>query len=177
LLETDLIQVLNWRNSEPIRMNMYTDRLISWEEHLEWYLRTKDSLSSRHMIFEYQEASLGVVNITQIDSVNHKCYWGFYLGEPNVAKGCGSAMGYLGLEYIFKELGIRKLCSEAFCFNQASIKFHKKLGFVEEGLLKQHIIKNHKYQDIVCLALFQDVWFEIANNILESLKMITEEDK
>jgi RimJ/RimL family protein N-acetyltransferase len=74
-------------------------------------------------------------------------------------------MGFFGLEYIFQTMNIHKLCSEAFSFNTASLKFHQKLGFVEEGCFKADILKNGEYQDIICLAFFQDQWLNISNDI------------
>ena len=67
-------------------------------------------------------------------------------------------MGRLGIEYVFKQLGIRKLCGEAFAYNTSSIRFHKKLGFTEEGRFLKHILKNGVYEDIVSFALFKDDW-------------------
>ncbi|MNR68073.1 hypothetical protein D3C85_1924130 [compost metagenome] len=51
---------------------------------------------------------------------------------------------------------MRKICGEAFAFNIASIKLHEKLGFQTEGLYKQHILKNEKYEDIALFAIFKD---------------------
>ena len=165
LKESDLEQILIWRNSDIVRVNMYNDHLISKKEHLEWFARAKNDQSSKHLIFEYKDNPIGVVNITQIDQENGKCYWGFYLGDPQSSKGYGLPLGFLGLEYIFDILMIRKLCSEAFAFNEASIKFHKKLGFTEEGIFKAHILRNEKYEDIICFALFRDKWLEIKHSI------------
>jgi UDP-4-amino-4,6-dideoxy-N-acetyl-beta-L-altrosamine N-acetyltransferase len=137
---------------------MFTDSIITMSEHAAWFNRVQDSARSKHLIYEYRGNAAGVVNVADIDKVNLKCYWGFYIGEDSLPKGHGLAMGCLALRYIFYELGIRKLCSEAFAFNQASINYHKKLGFLEEGIFKKHIYKNEKYEDVVCLAAFKETW-------------------
>jgi RimJ/RimL family protein N-acetyltransferase len=67
-------------------------------------------------------------------------------------------MGYLGLDHIFTRLAIRKLCSEAFAFNNASIRYHETLGFSREGYFKEHMFKSGRYEDIVCFALFAERW-------------------
>lgn len=167
LKEDDLELVLIWRNKEEIRKNMYTDHVISMDEHTTWFKRVKNVPTNKHMIFTYKEKPMGVVNITQIDHENSKCYWGFYLGYVGATQwsGGGLAMGYCGLKYIFEVLSIRKLCSEVFTFNIASVQYHKKLGFIEEGCLKKHILKHGIFQDILCLALFKDNWLDNKNNI------------
>ncbi len=130
LREEDLPKVLAWRNSDRIRANMYNDHLITLEEHSAWFQRIQQDRNSQHLIFEYDDCPVGVINITQIDPQNNKCYWGFYLGETDTPRGCGLAMGYLGLNHIFGRSEIRKLCAEALVFNVASINYHRKLGLL-----------------------------------------------
>lgn len=157
----DLEKILEWRNSDRIRNYMYTDHLISIEEHQAWFLRLKDDLSSLYFIFEIQAKPFGLVYFTDIDKKNKKSNWGFYLGEPDAPRGSGVAMGVLGLECAFTQLNLRKLCGEAFVFNDASIRFHKKLGFVEEGRFSKHVLKNGVYEDVVTFALFFDDWCQL----------------
>lgn len=155
----DLELILQWRNLERIRSVMFTDRIITMDEHLRWYGNFEhNKAESQHFIFEYYGAPLGQVNITMIDERNKRCYWGFYIGEDHAPHGSGMAMGYMVLQYIFETRGMHKLCSEAISDNSASIKYQKKLGFVEEGYFKEHILKKERYHDIVCLALLSKDW-------------------
>jgi UDP-4-amino-4,6-dideoxy-N-acetyl-beta-L-altrosamine N-acetyltransferase len=137
---------------------MYTDHVITMDEHREWFERLRKEPDPTFLVFEYKDKLIGVVNVTQIDRRNGKCYWGFYVGDPEAPRGSGTILGYFGLNYIFDVLKIRKLCAEAFAFNEASIRFHKRLGFVEEGLLARHVQKNGRYEDVISFALFADDW-------------------
>jgi len=158
LTEGDLTKILNWRNKFEIRQCMFNDSIISIDEHLDWFNKLKNDPHRMTMIYEYKEKPAGVINITQIDKKNSKCYWGFYLGEGALPRYSGLAMGYLGLNFIFEKLGINKLCSEVFIFNKSSLKYHQKLGFVEEGYFKKHVFKYGDYHDIICWAIFNDNW-------------------
>lgn len=166
LVESDLATVLEWRNSEHVSSNMLTDHIITKEEHFLWY---KNLLSQKQMnkylVYEYLGDPVGLVYLTQIDNFNNKCYWGFYIGEKDAPKGSGLAMGYLALEYFFKVLRIRKICSEVLAFNKASINYHKKLGFTMEGRLVKHILKKDSYEDVIIMALFEQEWFNISEGI------------
>ena len=137
---------------------MYNEHIITMTEHFAWFQKVQKDPHSCHLIYEYQGVPSGVINITHIDPDNKRCYWGFYLGRENTPPGCGLAMGYEGLNYIFNELHLRKLCGEVFAFNLPSLNYHQKLGFVAEGRFKEHVFKNGIFEDIVCLALFADVW-------------------
>lgn len=167
--EQDLPLVLSWRNSERISRNMFSDHSITMEEHRRWFAGLNNS-SRVCLIFELNARPVGVVNASDIDKDDNKCSWGFYLGETDLPRGAGLLMGYHGLQFIFEELNIRKINSKVFSFNESSVKYHKKLGFKEEGLLLKDGKKNGKYEDVVVLALFKDQWqqrYEEIARILE----------
>ena len=165
LQESDLEMVLSWRNSERVRANMYTDHIISLEEHQTWVKKIKDEPTIDYLICEFQNHPIGLVNFTNIDKNNNKCYWGFYLGETATPLGSGGALSFISMEYIFEIVDIRKVCSEVLSFNNKSLKLHKRLSFQEEGCFKKHIYKNLEYQDVICLALFQEDWLQNKNDI------------
>lgn len=156
--EHDLDVVLAWRNSDRVRSYMYTDHIITQDEHRSWFERTRQAEFPPTLIFEYRGIPVGLKSFSQIDRFNNRCYWGFYLGESELPRGCGSVMGFLALEYIFEQQKFRKLCAEAFAFNEGSVKYHTRLGFVQEGRFMQHILKNGRYEDIISFAIFRDNW-------------------
>lgn len=159
MTETDLELVLTWRNSQRIRDISYSDHIISTAEHRAWFAHAEKEQKSLHFIFEYCRRPIGVVNVTAIDHDNKTCYWGFYLGETDLPKGCGSAMGFLALENIYETLGMDKVTGEAFAFNNESIAFHKRLGFVEER--RRGGVKNGRNEDIVVMRLSRADWLRI----------------
>lgn len=156
--EKDLEMVLDWRNSDRIHANMFTDHKITQNEHRNWFENLKEQQTNIYLIFEFQQRPVGLVYFTNIDRNNNTCSWGFYLGEKDLPKGTGTLLGIIGIEYAFDKLNIRKLCAKVFAFNETSIYLHKKLGFVEEGKFSKHILKNKCYEDIVFFALFKEDW-------------------
>lgn len=154
--EEDLDLILTWRNSERIRRNMYSDHIITKEEHVRWFHALKENTRSVYLVFEINDRPCGMVYFLDIDYKSKKCFWGFYLSEENFPKGTGYIMGSLGVEFAFKNLGMRKICGEVFSFNYKSINFHKKLGFIQEGYFKKHVFKNGNYEDVVFLSLFKE---------------------
>jgi len=137
---------------------MFSDHIITVDEHLAWFRSINQREDVKCLVFEFECRPVGLMYFTQIDRDNSKCAWGFYLGEETLPKGTGSAMGFLGVEFAFVDLGVRKLSGEVLAFNTASIRFHKRLGFVEEGHFVEHVVKNGKYEDVLSFALFKDHW-------------------
>ncbi|MGB9903580.1 MAG: UDP-4-amino-4,6-dideoxy-N-acetyl-beta-L-altrosamine N-acetyltransferase [Desulfotomaculales bacterium] len=163
--EGDLTRVLEWRNSKRIRQFMFSDHIITMKEHMDWFKKIKQEKNTICKIFEYKGRPIGLVNIYQIDRRNKKCFWGFYLGEENLPHGTGTIMGFLALEYIFFQLQMRKLCGEVFAFNQASLNYFNKLGFIREGYFKKHVKKNRKYEDVIFFSLFKKDWVKIRKKL------------
>ena len=152
--------ILQWRNSDRVRCNMYSDHVISQQEHDAWFARALADTPGSYLIFLYKDKPMGFVSFTNISTANGRCYWAFYLGETDVPRGAGSVMEFFALDYAFLTLKIRKLCCEVFTFNGSVIKLHEKFGFVQEGRFVEHYLKNGKYEDIVCLAKFGATWID-----------------
>ena len=164
LKEEDWDMVLKWRNSDRVRLSMFSTHVITKEEHRNWYFNL-DYNTCRYFVFEYQQRPVGLVYFTEIDQNNNRCSWGFYLGETDVPPGTGLLMGYLSMEYVFTVLNIRKLCSQVLGNNETSFRYHHKLGFKEEGRLLKHVFHNGIYVDVIVMALFKNEWEGVRDDL------------
>lgn len=161
--------ILQWRNSERVRCNMYNDYVIAQQEHDNWFSHALFDKSASYFIFLHEERPIGFISFTNINNLHGRAYWAFYLGETDVPRVSGSAMEFFALDYVFLILKIRKLCCEVFTFNGGVIKLHEKFGFVHEGKFIEHYLKNGKYEDIVCLAKFGASWVDERENFKNRL--------
>lgn len=165
ITETDLKQMLTWRNQDYIRKVMYNSDIILMDQHLQWFERLQKSETAISKIFYYNQVPYGVLNVNQIDRVNNRCEWGFYIGVNNAPRGMGTILGFISLNFIFHELSIRKLSAEVLSINEKSAIFHKKLGFTQEGVLRKHILKDESYIDILLYGLLNEEWKEQSAHI------------
>lgn len=164
LSKSDLPQILDWRNDPVVRQNMYTDHVITVEEHVRWFEGLAQRKDQVHLVCEYAGQPIGVINFVQIDPQHQRAYWGFYM-DPSLPPGRGAAMEFLALEYAFSVLHLRKLCCEVFSFNEGVIKLHKKFGFQQEGLYRYHVIKSGQPEDVVFLALFPEDFLPLKDKL------------
>jgi UDP-4-amino-4,6-dideoxy-N-acetyl-beta-L-altrosamine N-acetyltransferase len=156
--ESDLMQILYWRNQDSIRKVMYNSEIISLDQHQKWFERLQESESAISKIFYFDQVPYGVLNINHIDLINNSCEWGFYIGANNAPRGIGTMLGYTSLNYIFKELKIRKLIAKVLSTNEKSLVFHQKLGFIHEGILPEHKIIEDYCMDIHLFRLLNEEW-------------------
>jgi UDP-4-amino-4,6-dideoxy-N-acetyl-beta-L-altrosamine N-acetyltransferase len=164
LTSLDAELVFRWRGSDRVKKFMYTDHEIAWEEHKKWIEKAISDNTMDYHIFEYQGKPIGLIGFYDIDA-RGLCSWGFYLGEADAPKGSGKAMWFLALEHIFDRRNISKLCSEVMLFNELVVALHKKFGFVQEALYKNHCVKDGQSQDVVALALFKNEWEKNKDNL------------
>jgi len=59
------------------------------------------------------------------------------------------------LDYAFKELNLHKVYALIFAENERSLKAAVKTGFKQEGIMKEQIFNDGRFQDLVMLSLFQ----------------------
>ena len=156
MTEADLEPVLQWRNHPEVRRYMYTSHEIRLEEHQAWFAGASTNQAIDLLIYEQDDTAQGFVNITRT-RCPEVADWGFYL-SPNAQKGGGRILGNLALEYAFTQLGLHKLCGQALGFNERSIAFHKALGFIEEGRLREQHFDGNQFHDIVCFGLLNVEW-------------------
>ncbi|MGN2624135.1 UDP-4-amino-4,6-dideoxy-N-acetyl-beta-L-altrosamine N-acetyltransferase [Stutzerimonas balearica] len=152
----DLECVLAWRNHPEVRRYMYTRHEITLEEHAGWFERASKDPGRHLLIFEDGEVPLGFINLQQI-APGGIAEWGFY-AAPDAPKGTGRQLGRVALRYAFDEVGFHKLCGQALAFNERSIRFHRSMGFREEGVLRQQHFDGQHHHDVVCFGLLAGEW-------------------
>ncbi len=156
MTEADLETVLSWRNHKEVRRFMYTQHEISKEEHSRWFERASTDPKRHLLIYQLGNKALGFVNIHEIAS-GGIADWGFY-AAPDSPRGTGSALGYAVLQHAFQTLNLHKLCGQTIAFNEHSIRFHMKLGFLKEGVLRQQYFDGNNYHDVWCFGLLAALW-------------------
>ncbi len=93
--------------------------------------------------FEHDEKSdTIVVGI----AIANKEYWGGGYGTD--------AMKVL-LKFLFQEVNVRKVLLKVFSYNERGIRCYRKLGFVEEGRLKEQYYRDGGYFDEIIMSLFR----------------------
>lgn len=152
----DLGIVLHWRNHPEIREFMFTQHEISQDEHRSWFQKASISPDIKLLMFEIDSMPLGFLTFTK-KVQSSVADWGFYV-SPDAPKGTGTQLGHAGLEYGFTELHLHKICGQALSHNLNSIRFHKKLGFVQEGLLRDQYSDGRQYYDILHFGILQSEW-------------------
>lgn len=160
----DLEQIMNWRMMPEVTKYMYTDPILTLEKQKEWFEFIQNDDSVKYWVIKIDGVKIGVINLRDIDYVNRRCTWGYYIGDNSFrGRGIATTLECNMYDYVFYVLGLNKFWCEVFTFNEKVISIHAKFGSVIEGTLKQHIYKNGEYYDIVSMAITKNEWEEIKD--------------
>lgn len=154
--EGDLVTVLRWRNHPEVRRNMFAQHEIGIAEHREWFdIACLDS-SRRLLIVEEAKQAIGYVQFSRV-AEGGIADWGFY-ARPGAPKGTGRKLGMMALNHAFDGLKLHKVCGQVISSNQASIVFHRRLGFKLEGVLRDQERIDGCYHSLHCFGMLACEW-------------------
>lgn len=163
-LETsDRERLLEWRNSERVRAQMFTDTPIGAEVHATWFAKALADTQTDHLIFEYRDRPLGLTSVSCTGG------GGLYIGEPFAPPRAGSAMLILTLDHAFGAMGLTTLTYEAMATNTRALDLYRRFGFVEAGDRPVQRSAAPDVERAVCLTRLGDSWPQDRARLIEKL--------
>jgi RimJ/RimL family protein N-acetyltransferase len=104
---------------------------------------------------------IGGVELRHIDWRNRSAELAVWIGDRTYRqRGCGADATRLATDYAFKLLGLNRLYFMAAESNQAALRNYLKVGFREEGRMRQAQYRDGRYHDLVVLGMLRDEWMD-----------------
>ena len=174
----------------PFKEEFITEKYLYWLSDVEVtkyldvsnYHQTKDTITkyidrfnnSENYIFAIviKEINNHIGNITlqNINWVHKFATEGIMIGDKKYWKdGYGTEARSLLLEFAFNDLNLNRIVSSAFVDNVAGLKSNSKLGYKEEGLLRNHMILDGQYSDVIQQGILKEDFMPYKNFELEGL--------
>lgn len=167
---------LRWINDQQTnRFLIRGDFPMGWDDEVEWL----DKISRRkegelHLGIEVPE--LGLIGLTslKVESwVNRTAVTGTVIGVAEArGKGYGTEAKMLLLGHAFRRLNLRKVYSNVYAPNEASLRCQKRCGYVEEGRFKDDVFLNGQYHDVITLAAWRETFEAAEKEWLEKKKPV-----
>ena len=153
--KADTDDVLRMRSVPDVLAQLFSDEPPTREGHLRWLEQIQvEGTRQEFMIVERTAGrSIGTVGLNRIDPKHRRAEFGILIGDAEArGKGLAFEAGRLLLEYAFNKLGLHRVYLHAFPDNESALHLYRKLGFIQEGLLRHHVLKNGQHRDVVVMA-------------------------
>lgn len=161
--ENDVDDILGWVNDQDIVGNLaaFAGKALTRDEELAWVRKVLTSSDER--VFTALRASDGLY-LGQVGL--HQIYWrskvarasAIVCSREQMGKGYGSAALAALLDVAFHELALHKVWLMVFEKNERSRRTYQRLGFVEEGVLRDEYFHQGAWHNMVRMGLLAKEW-------------------
>ncbi|TYS16687.1 GNAT family N-acetyltransferase [Rossellomorea vietnamensis] len=140
-------------NYNIYRNTMYLPYPYSKQDALCW-IETHSLNFNEDKLYEFAitDKGMGTLYGAIALSNNHHNHHGeiaYWIGEEYWGKGYATEAAETILKYAFAEKNYHKVFARHFGSNPSSGRVLKKIGMEKEGVLKEHIVKDDRYEDLV----------------------------
>ncbi|MEV6050683.1 GNAT family protein [Streptomyces sp. NPDC052107] len=104
---------------------------------------------------------VGAVGSHQADPHAGWFEYGVTMGAEHRRKGYAAEAVVTLLRYMFAERRYHKCVARLFAHNEASLALHRRLGFVEEGRLRDHVFFAGRHHDLVMMGMLADEFAQL----------------
>ncbi len=104
------------------------------------------------------DTPIGIFQVRQLEPSFETAEWGFALGSPFWGTGIFEEGARLLLDFVFHTLGVHRLEARAAARNGRGNGALRKLGAVQEGLLRRSLYRGGEYLDQILYAILADEW-------------------
>ena len=131
--DTDLRQILSWRNDDRVRRWMTTDDVIPWAAHRDFCRRLSNAVDRVYLrVDEEGRSPIGVVYLTDIDTVSKTAELGLYR-VPGITKGGVGSKLMATIHAIGTSFDLRGLTLRVREDNSRAIRLYRRLGYQERS--------------------------------------------
>lgn len=163
--EQSLEQMRKWRNMPELRRYFREWKDITVAKQIDWYNRTGNNSSPNDVHFQIMKHDgnidnrvlVGYTGLLNIDFRIRSAEFSIYLGSGR-GRGYGKRALVSLFNYGFRELNLHKIWCEVYD-NNGSVHLYRKLGFRDEGVLRDNQFCEGKYIDSIRLSVLEDEWF------------------
>ncbi|NMB28618.1 MAG: GNAT family N-acetyltransferase, partial [Clostridiaceae bacterium] len=113
----------------------------------------------RNLVFacRYDGKTIGIVSISDIDFVSGNGELGVMISDVNVrGMGLATEACILMLDYAFGELRLHRVTVRVAPDNEPSLQLFRKLGFIQEGRMREVMRRRDCYCDLLLFGLLED---------------------
>jgi RimJ/RimL family protein N-acetyltransferase len=163
LVDADLPVLFKWINDpDEVHWNS-AYHPVTETDHREWFdrVRTRADVS----IFAIRRAAdgtlIGSCQLRNVDPVHRSAELQIRIGElAERDQGFGTEAVRQLVRFGFRDLNLHRVYLNVFAHNARAIRAYEKVGFRQEGVLKEAAHIDGRYVDVVTMAILRDEFID-----------------
>jgi RimJ/RimL family protein N-acetyltransferase len=130
------------------------ERFISWTH--------RERSAGRYVCFAVVprgiDAAIGIIQVRETEPGFATAEWGFAVGSAYWGSGIFPEAAALVVTFAFEQIGVRRLEARAAVTNGRGNGALRKLGALQEGILRKSFLRNGRYCDQALWTIHVDDW-------------------
>ena len=164
LVKTDSISLLSMLSSEEVAkfISPPPTTPLGFEKFIQLTHRERQAGNqfTFGMVPEGCDHAVGLVQVRAIAPKFSVAEWGFAVGSPFWGTGMFLASARMTLDFAFQNTAVNRLEARAVLQNGRGNGALRKLGAVQEGVLRGSLLKDGKFLDQVMWSILPQPWFQ-----------------
>ncbi|MBE0435678.1 MAG: GNAT family N-acetyltransferase [Methylomicrobium sp.] len=154
----DLDRTWEWLHRPDINSKIGVRIPFTKEQQKQWFAQLQNDKSK--IVFAIchncDDGHIGNVSLDMIDFRHRNARFSIFIADYSQrSKGFGTESLTLLEHYAFAKLNLHKIWCKTDANDPKILDFYKKLGFQQEGLFKEHEVKEGRFIDKVIFAKFE----------------------
>jgi len=108
------------------------------------------------------DTAIGIFQIRALEADFGTAEWGFAIGSPFWGTGVFQQGAALTLGFAFDRIGVRRLEARSMADNGRGNGALRKMGAVQEGVLRESFLKDGRYHDQILWSLLNADWCQAS---------------
>ena len=105
---------------------------------------------------------VGLTRLYDIDLLHGSAVLGISIGRRHEwSKGYGTDASRVTIRYGFQELNLHRIWLDVFGYNDRAQALYLRLGFTEEGRLREHLERDGRRHDVILMGLLRREWEQL----------------
>ena len=130
------------------------ERFIQWAQ----FERRNGNYACFAIVPQGMNTAIGVFQVRSLEPGFASAEWGFAMGSPFWGSGIFVEGARLVLDFAFDVVGTQRLEARAAVANGRGNGALRKMGAVQEGLLRRSFLRNGQFHDQVLWGILADDW-------------------
>jgi len=135
------------------QVEAFCERIANADDRVDYAITLKDN-----------PRYIGEVVLNNFDVDNRSASFRIALSnQKNFGKGYGSEATKLMLKHAFETLNLHRVELEVYDFNPRAKHVYEKQGFTQEGIKRDVLLWDGKYQNAIVMSILEDEYFKLKS--------------